>query len=89
MALDPWEKSQGSKLKNNNNKNEKIAKKPCEKKKQDQKSVVDPIIPPIIRSPVSFSMMLPNPQDENPMVEDVSETAGNREKFERGRNRPT
>ncbi|GFU73144.1 nucleic-acid-binding protein from transposon X-element [Trichonephila clavipes] len=49
------------------------------KKKQDQKSVVDPIIP----TNNSFASLVlddaADPQDESPMVEDVSETAGNRE----------
>ncbi|GFT59697.1 hypothetical protein TNCV_502021 [Trichonephila clavipes] len=68
----------------------KIAKTLRKKKKQDQNQWWILSSPPIIRSPVSFSMMLPTPQDESPMVEDVSETAGNREgKFRRGRNRPT
>ncbi|GFT66552.1 hypothetical protein TNCV_705591 [Trichonephila clavipes] len=64
---------------NNNNKNEKIAKNPAKKKKQDQKTVVDPIIP----TNNSFASLVlddaADPQDESPMVEDVSETAGNGE----------
>ncbi|GFW06386.1 nucleic-acid-binding protein from transposon X-element [Trichonephila clavipes] len=65
--------------KNNNNKNEKLAKNPAKKKKQDQKTVVDPIIP----TNNSFASLVlddaADPQDESPMVEDVSETAGNGE----------
>ncbi|GFX83323.1 hypothetical protein TNCV_2489791 [Trichonephila clavipes] len=63
----------------NNNKNEKTAKNPAKKKKQDQKTVVDPIIP----TNNSFASLVlddaADPQDESPMVEDISETAGNGE----------
>ncbi|GFX82909.1 hypothetical protein TNCV_2640441 [Trichonephila clavipes] len=65
--------------KNNNNKNEKTAKNPAKKKKQDQQTVVDPIIP----TNNSFASLVlddaADPQDESPMVEDISETAGNDE----------
>ncbi|GFT51163.1 probable RNA-directed DNA polymerase from transposon X-element [Trichonephila clavipes] len=61
-----------------NNKNEKTAKNPA-KKKQDQKTVVDPIIP----TNNSFASLVlddaADPQDESPMVEDISETTGNGE----------
>ncbi|GFT88380.1 nucleic-acid-binding protein from transposon X-element [Trichonephila clavipes] len=63
----------------NNNKNEKTAKNPAKKKKQDQKTVVDPIIP---KNNSFASLVLDDdadPQDESPMMEDISETAGNGE----------
>ncbi|GFX09270.1 hypothetical protein TNCV_2267081 [Trichonephila clavipes] len=74
LVLEKNPKVQNSK--NNNKKNEKIAKNPAKKKKQDQKTVVDPIIP----TNNSFASLVlddaADPQDESPMVEDVSETAG-------------
>ncbi|GFS49924.1 retrovirus-related Pol polyprotein from transposon TNT 1-94 [Trichonephila clavipes] len=69
------------KVQNNskNNKNEKTIKNPAKKKKQEQKTAVDLIIP----SKNSFASLVlddaAEPQDESPMVEDISETTGKEE----------
>ncbi|GFT26361.1 nucleic-acid-binding protein from transposon X-element [Trichonephila clavipes] len=64
---------------NKNNKNDKTAKNPAKKKKQEQKTAVDPIIP---TNNCFASLALDDaadPQNESPMVEDLSETTGNDE----------
>ncbi|GFW16765.1 nucleic-acid-binding protein from transposon X-element [Trichonephila clavipes] len=59
-----------------NNKNDKIVKNPAKKKKQEQKTAVDPIIP----TKNSFASLVLDDaagiQDESPMVEENSETTG-------------